>query len=887
MFGDKILSHIKEAMPELQELQISVGGHKLDVKFYEQLNAFLVHNNVLDDTEKSIAIFHPKNDLLDIFLLIIMGLSAYKESVLKNSKLLLNDFKPGELVEYNGRIVIYNGVFVDPTDKLEKFQVTYGDKYVFSPTTESAPLKYFSEVSKYTGSKTVPDLSSTKKHKKNVMDALQSILRLRDQQVGFSGYSTFLVSSERSRLIDLLKEASINGTPFFDIFPSAKCTSGSRQRLGRDSIQRSFMFYFVSGLSTADDVLRDESSIRTLFVDARGRTFKDGTLLASIRNQYELEDIYMLQTYDRMDSIDKLDHGLGFKIWIWDKDDFSGMVSQEASKSKETTTEEIDFAGIVNEHNSTSSRLASYVDVPVEIAYPPDLEPGSHDLIQDYIRKLFSLSNDYGNTDMQNFSIHAAGVVNRIFQTPIPINDADTSMEAAGRRTFNEDLMFLKDRIKSLSYGPIPDDFKNYASEILSYLEKSGNAFRDYYGKCDEIVSIILNNPDREICILVNSKYTFMSQPLLKKVLRELNARAHNKHIENITVADNITQATTGNDVIIWTYKPPLREYAMLEPSVGKNFILLYPLQKKEFDKTTVINSRRFQPYLQANYRADVLKIPVEMLQDKIRPTMGDTVNDDSFDLEQLLSTTLAKATQYYSDGNRTDLVTARMVLFSDGTHALYQQGHKIKVIDMEQETVETKTVGTLSESDEIAFLKDSKRTVFEELVEYYQHKPEIVELIKMSELWRSALIEYKDRHFLHPVKIKRLLDDAGLVRHPATIESWLDGTTICPTENDYEPVDIIARVTDSTLLKENVDRVKDAARKIHALRIKIGRYLSKRITQSYISPNSIIDDPVLRDKLDEISSHVRIARVYKISDETVNVPTDMTNKLLTEEDIY
>ena len=59
MFGDKILSHIKEAMPELQELQISVGGHKLDVKFYEQLNAFLVHNNVLDDTEKNIAIFHP------------------------------------------------------------------------------------------------------------------------------------------------------------------------------------------------------------------------------------------------------------------------------------------------------------------------------------------------------------------------------------------------------------------------------------------------------------------------------------------------------------------------------------------------------------------------------------------------------------------------------------------------------------------------------------------------------------------------------------------------------------------------------------------------------------------------------------------------------------
>ena len=114
----------------------------------------------------------------------------------------------------------------------------------------------------------------------------------------------------------------------------------------------------------------------------------------------------------------------------------------------------------------------------------------------------------------------------------------------------------------------------------------------------------------------------------------------------------------------------------------------------------------------------------------------------------------------------------------------------------------------------------------------------------------------------------------------------WLDGTTVCPDEDNYAPVDIIAMLTNNTELKENIEAVKDAARKIHGFRINIGRYLAKKITQSYVSPDSIIDDPVLRNKLDEVSSHVRIARVFSIDDEVSQVPIDMTNKLLTEDDV-
>lgn len=884
MLGAGIINHIKGEMPELQDLQVVVGGRKLGTGDYELLNAFLVHNNVLDDAKKSLAIIHPKNDLLDVWLLIIMGLSAYKYSALKNSKLSINDFKKGELVEYNGRILLYNGVYVDPKDKIERFQLVYGDEYVISPTTENIPVKYFPELSKYTGSKTTPDLSTSKRHKKNVKDALQEILNLQKQDTGFSGYPTFLISSESSRLVDLLREVQVNGTPFFDMFPSAKCTSSSKQRLGRDSVKRSFMFYFVSGLSAADDVLKDEPHIRTLFVDARGKALKDGTLLASIRNQYDLEDIYMLQTYNRMDSVGKLGDGLGFKVWIWNSNDFAGMKNQPARKQDGIATD--DVAMMVAEHNSIPSRLANYADTPVEVEYPQGITLNQHNLIQDYIRKMFSLSEEYSNEEMRSFSIHAAGVANRIFQSPLSSNDLDKSMEDSGRRSFNEDISFLKDRMKSFSYGLVPDDFKDLANNLLSLIETAATAFKYYYGKCDSAISIIENNPVKKICIFTSPKYPLTTKLVAKVISAKLNAKGHPELLKNVTIAENLLQSTRGYDIAIWTYKPQVKEYFMLEPSIEKNFILLYPLQKREFELVAASNNSRFQQYLQPDYRAGILNVPVEMLNDNVQTGMQPATNEEAFDLEQLLSDTMAKAATYYRDSGNADLVSAKMVLFTDGVHAFFLPGSKIKVVDLENETVETKTVGSLSEGDDVAFLKDSKRTVFEELVEYYQHKPEVIELIKMSELWRTALIEYRDKHFLHPVRIKKSLDEAGLVRHQATIENWLDGSTICPVEDDYAAVDIIARVTKNPKLMENTENVKDAARKIHALRIKIGRYLAKKIIQSFISPGAMIDDPVLQNKLDEISSHIRIVRVLKVSDETVNVPAERTNKLLTEEDV-
>jgi len=873
MFDARLINHIKQAMPELQDLQILVGGRALNLGGYESINALLIQNNVLDETEKNIAIFHPATDLLDILILVVMGIAAYKDSIIKNSKLILNDFKAGELIEYEGLIVKYEGVCVDPKSNLKRIRVSYGDKYAFFPTAREFPIEYFSQISKYHGTKTIPDASTSKKKKIDVRDSLQKLLGNQEQQIGLSGYPTFLVSSERPHLIELLKEVVVNGIPFFELFPSVKCTSEKRQRLGRDNNQRAFMFYFVSSLSTADDVLRIEPSIRTLFVDARRKALSNGSLLASIRTQYHLEDIYWLQTYDRLESIEKLEEGLEFKIWIWNQTDFVELAPYQRLSTEDNQSVENDFSIMATEHNNTLERLSNYEDIFIEVPYPDNMDLEQHELIQIHIRELFSLSNDYGNVEIKNISIRMAGIVNRIFQSPLPTKDSDEISLSVSRRTFGEDIKFIREQIVN-TYS-LPEEFKSKVRELLSELESVIEHFNSYYGKCDQIKTLINQYKDKKISVYINPKYPSMQKALEEKIFAP-----------NVNVTSNITQVINGCDIIIWTFKPQSRDVIMFEPGVERNIILCYPLQKRELERAAIYTNNHFRRFSDTMYRSEILKILVGILQNEANILPQVSIETEPFDLEKLLSSTMSKILQSYQASSQSDMVNATMVLFTDGTHALFQQGNKIKVVNLDDQTIETETVSTLSEGDEIAFLKDSKHTVFEELVDFYEHKPEIIKLIKFLELWRTALIDYQKKYSLHPIKIKRLLDNAGLVRGLPTIENWLAGAIICPDEDNYAPLDIIARVTENALLKENLDNVKDSARKIHALRIKIGRYLAKKITQSYISPDSIIDDPVLRNKLDEVSSHVQIARVSTISDEQVLVPIDMTNKLLTQESL-
>ena len=158
-----------------------------------------------------------------------------------------------------------------------------------------------------------------------------------------------------------------------------------------------------------------------------------------------------------------------------------------------------------------------------------------------------------------------------------------------------------------------------------------------------------------------------------------------------------------------------------------------------------------------------------------------------------------------------------------------------------------------------MVFLKDERRTIFEDLMGYFGHRPEVVSAVEIAESWHKALVDFNSRNNLTSEQLLVVLREGGLDRGIATIENWLRGETILPSDDNA--IDVIASVTGDKFLIENKEKVKAAGKSVHGLHIKVGRYLARRITQSTTASDSAPIDPILKQKLNEVSSCTEIPR--------------------------
>ncbi len=208
-----------------------------------------------------------------------------------------------------------------------------------------------------------------------------------------------------------------------------------------------------------------------------------------------------------------------FKIWIWSKEDYAELVHDKVVFSHKDINMDNDIDMMVEKHNNIPTRLANYEDLPIEIPYPQGMALEHHSHIQTQVRELFSLSNDYGNMDLQKFTVHIVGVASRIFQSPFPLSSADTVLSQADRNTFDEEVAFLRERLVVLSSGSLPEDFKSKALELLENLKSCIIMFNNYDGKCNQAALLIGKNSNVKICILINSKQPLMQVAVEEKII--------------------------------------------------------------------------------------------------------------------------------------------------------------------------------------------------------------------------------------------------------------------------------------------------------------------------------------------------------------------------------
>jgi hypothetical protein len=859
MFGGHFKSFVAESAPELDRLDIRIADQPVLLSDLDRVNALAVRNNFLCAGKEQVGIFYPQGTLTEILMLVAAGLAAYR-SVLGGGALSEADFKPGSLVLYQGELVRFVGWDGDSLDGGKKFVLANEDRY---KTRTILPASQLSELSKYSGTRTEPDPAGAHSRMPAIQKTIAALFGFEEnQQLQLANYPAIAVCLKNPALIGLLKETTVNGIKFFELFPSVRWTAGREWRQGRDQKKRSFVFYFFGSISVADDALRTEgTSIRVLIADS-GKTLRAASLVSSMLSG-GIEKIYTADDTGSFETALRLKK-LGFKILFWTMRDFQNMHVEEYVRTS------IGMPGsVVYSHNNAIQALRSTSFSVYEVRYPAGFSIEQHARVQQCITVLKQGNDTQQSESLDDFLKSGYGLLNKLFQVPLP----PELLGAGAPWDINAHLEQLK--IKAvLVRGTLSPQGLQHLDSFLEIIQTAVPVFSKDRSKYEVLRGLASTGG---ACLLV--KRPQLIEPLEKLL-------AVDGYQEPLAICA-YPQKAVCYERIVWTFRPDLRNFASGMFKARESAFVGYPLQIAEWKAVYRQYESIVEAFSTVHARAAVLKID---------PSVFDAPPEEAFVAvpaeevfagleEELLST----RPFLYNGGLRASgeagTVTARQVLFTGGFTAFFELGKLVKVLEAEGEDVVQKTVVELHQGDKVVFIKDERETIFDELVEYYRHRPDVVEILELSEKWRTTLRQYFAKERLTVSGLKLVLENAGLGRTEASIENWLAGKVICPPENNYHPIDVIAAVTGDGVLAREKEKVKEAARKVHSMRIKIGRYLAKHIAQSAAAIGDMEGDSVLREKLDKISSYAEVAEVAAVAPEEVEVSPSVANRLLGTED--
>lgn len=862
MFGDRFYNFARESAPELWNLDVRIGGQAAPLSNYDKINALMVRNNFLAVGKDRIAVFNPPGTLSDVYALVVAGISSYGNASGMGFH-SVGGFKPepGELVYYEGKIVRFVGWEKYSDEDEKKFVLANEDKW---KTETILPASRIGMVYKYSGTRTTPDPSDSKSKTAPVQKTIGAILGTSPEKVRLADYSAILICLANATLIDLLKETTINGTRFFDLFPSVRWTPSGEQRLGRDNKKKSYMFYFTGSLSSADDILRspEGTRVRGLVVDA-GRALHSTSLLSSMVSDYPLEKAWVFGGTNDLTAMQKLKKA-GFKIWVWTIQDFKDMhdIHELVQGS----------AGIpataVSRHFEVLDKAVKASFAVEEVGYPIPFTKEEHAQMQASISFLKKWNNGVQNPAVDEFLVSAFGLLSKLFQTPFP-----PALLGSGT-PWAVDVCLGNLKMKAvIILEQLPQQERRIVSRFMESLAKAVQLFLNHRSKYEVIRAYVNTN-----------NYIVVKRPQFITLLDEF--LSNETRVPRALIITQPQYAVSLNSTLVWTYKPNLQQFVSGLFATAKTVFIGYPLQLEEWNSMFSIYKKMSEEFGSVPTRSEILKIDGGLFELAPQRQSAGCGLEEFADLESKLLASRLFFKISGQEGISSGDIPARQVVFTGGFSAFFEESKMVRIIDSDNEGIVQKFPDKLIPGDKVVFLKDERETIFDELVGYYGHRPDVVNLLRLSESWRDALKKYYEVNKLSIQDLRVLLENAGLGRTEASIENWLSGRVICPPENNYHPIDVIAAVTNDGFLLKEKWKVKDAARKVHSMRIKIGRYLARRIVQSAaVSRRETEDDLVLAGKLDKISSCAEVAEIEAISPDTVRVAPSLVNRLLGTED--
>lgn len=500
-------------------------------------------------------------------------------------------------------------------------------------------------------------------------------------------------------------------------------------------------------------------------------------------------------------------------------------------------------------------------------------------MLETIVKKIHSIEKDESNNDLNSLKISLIQLTNLVSRISYSLS-ADEIANFNSKINIIESLFIRCKMWLGDSHKPIEECI----SLLKSLIEKFTSTPSE---KCERLNMLINTNqydyiicPTEEEAKALNDSLRTTAYPNRPKVISI--ADVNDNLLSNKPTKAILTGWAKSNNI-----NRLLSSFLFSELSV-----LFYQFENKYYNSLQSRN-RKYNENIKATLNSNGIRSGAESIKPKgfddmfLSDEIIETPSANEFDiLEFELGLDNEQYSKYTSKGNLIDSIKAKRIDFENNFFIYSTESHKFLVINELIEKKDAKAnlhrrkIEVLRTGDVIALI-NTDRDILVELVEKNTNTKELASVKEWTGLWKNLLKEY---YASIGNDFRKLVDDLrknDCKKHEATIKAWLQDESRIGPDDDADLISI-ALLTNSNLLNDNINTVREAIRKMTGWRMKASDFITDKIKSQIheFANNSIINKKILVEGL----GSVMVLKVIEVSNMWENIDVRYVNRLLQKE---
>ena len=323
--------------------------------------------------------------------------------------------------------------------------------------------------------------------------------------------------------------------------------------------------------------------------------------------------------------------------------------------------------------------------------------------------------------------------------------------------------------------------------------------------------------------------------------------------------------------------------------------VLLYDYEKrwKNYDTTkwnTALDSFQNRQAIEKSFNTEKIHVSTSRFT-PVQPVPEDTPKTDELaEIEVVLREN--KYRQYVASGGQkaaNETTEAIPVNYVGGYLAFYRTGHKVisatNIIMNDADKIDSVLPEQLKVGDFVV-VRETSKDLIREMADVILNRSGKTEMREMAGKWKEAL--EIETLFYSDDEIYQHLQDAGCSKGQQAVHGWIhDDDVIAPQSK--QDLEYIAVATGSSVLKELLDQVFDAAQIVRSAHVQAGRVLSMQLRNRIVEAlkeYGDIDPFNIWEPIEMQVDGIGTVRILKIIDIGTPVTVDIadTNRLIGDE---